>query len=83
MFRLMCNTPDFIIPIEGAGPKLQKEKSKYIQLTRGSACFFSASRHHSAEESTAACGGSTERKHQLRQGKWKIRATRRAVSATK
>lgn len=28
MLRLMCNTPDFIIPIEGAGPKLQKKKEQ-------------------------------------------------------
>lgn len=28
-FRLICNTPDFIIPIEGAGPKLRHEHMYY------------------------------------------------------
>lgn len=36
VLRLMCKTPDFIIPIEGAGPKLQKETEQaHTHVWRG------------------------------------------------
>lgn len=69
MFRLMCSTPDFIIPMEGAGPKLRQGKRKENEV-------FAQGKERFAQWSWEGGGGERDtRKERKREKDWRAAIT--------